>query len=176
MRKTLLCCLLALILSANPVFAVEGYKNLKFGMSLEEVKKSKICGWVDDGTLNMKQTHVIYCRDLKFNGESITAGAYFIDHKFLRLFLGLSYDDRDNILTGLKKKYGSLSYTPSQQSIDNFNNLPNQELSYGFDDNTVYLRYKSDNLYKKIMLLIYTSPLFDKLYNEKQVDSIKNDL
>lgn len=176
MFKTLLCCLLALILSASPLLAVEGYKNLKFGMSLEEVKKSKLCGWVDDGTLNMKQTLIIYCLDFKFNGESIMAGAYFIDNKFLKLAIEISYGDMKNTMAGLKKKYGNSSYTPSQQSIDNFNNLPNQELWYGFDNNTIYLFCRSNKFYKKSAALTYTSPLFDKLFKEKQMKSLKNDL
>lgn len=176
MRKILLCCLLALILPASSLFGVEGYKNLKFGMSLEEVKKSKLCGWVDDGTVKVQHTHFIYCTDFKFNGESIIAMAYFIDDKFLRLAIMISYNDLDNTLAGLKKKYGSLSYIPSQQSIDNFDNSPNQEIWYGFDGNTVYLKLTSDKFYTKTAYLIYTSLLFDKLRKEKQMNSIKDDL
>lgn len=178
MRKTLLCCLLALalMLPASSLLAVDGYKSLKFGMSLEEVKKTKICGWVDNGAVEIKHIHIIYCLDFKFNGEPIAAAAYFIDNKFLKLVINIPYSDRNSTLAGLNKKYGSLSRIPSQQSIDNFNSLPNQELWYGFDGDTIYLLCRSNKFYKKSAALIYTSPLYDKLLTEKQVNSLKDDL
>lgn len=176
MRKTLLCCLLALILTTSPLFAVDGYKSLKFGMSLEEVKKDKICGWIDDGAVKKQHMHIIYCLDLKFNGELIMALAYFIDNKFLRLAWELSYNDQESMMTGLNKKYGIASTHPSIQSIENFSNLPNQEIWYGFDGDTILLGYKSNKFHKKSAYLIYTSLLFVKLLKEKLANSIKDDL
>lgn len=177
MIKILLCCL-ALLLSASPLLGVDGYKNLKFGMSPDEIKKTDICGWIDDGSIKIQHTRVIYCLDLKFNNELTMAGAYFINNKFLRLVLQLSENNINSALIGLRKKYGVASDAPSAQSIEKFKNQPNQEfwLLYGFDKNTVRFLYKSDQLYKKSAALIYTSPLFDKLLKEKQADSIKDDL
>lgn len=176
MFKTLLYCLLALILSASPLLAMEGYKSLKFGMSLEEVKKNKLCTWVDDETMQTQTSRVLYCFNLKFSGESILATAHFIDNKFLRLGLTLTYDELNHMLAALEKKYGIMSYTPSKENIKNFNNLPNQTLWYEFAGGAIFLRCTSNQFYKKSMLLIYTSPLFDKLFKEKRVNLLKDDL
>lgn len=87
MRKILLFCLAVIILPASSLFAVDGYKSLKFGISLEEVRKSKICAWVDEkGKNNLleKDVNNLYCTDFKFNNKLIIAVAWFIDNKFLQ--------------------------------------------------------------------------------------------
>ena len=173
MRKIIFCCCLIWILSVSPLPAVDGYKSLKFGMSLEEVKKSKFCSFIDDKSIS--HIRIIYCFDFRFNGNPIMAAAYFIDNKFLRLALDIPYLYKKDVLAALIKKY-KYSLDPGAEAVSNFNSSPNQEIWYGFDNNTVYLLCKSDKFYKKSMLMIYTSLLYEKLRSKKQANSLKDDL
>ena len=172
----ILCCLLCLSF-AKPLMAVEGYKNLKFGISMEELKKSKFCTFTAVDKTTFKVINVISCNDLKFNGKSAVVYFYFIDNKFLRLAIPIvPYNNVNTILQALIKKYGQMSSSSSSEDYDNYRKLPNQEINLDFDNNTIKLRYYSNSLYKKDALLIYTSPLFRKLSDEKKINTVVDDL
>lgn len=156
-------------------FAIEGYKDLKFGISKEKVIASKICSF---NTFNPGQIGVkgIACTDFKFGGKTTNAAAFFINDKFLRFVIEPSIDIIEGLSKGLVKKYGA----PSSMSTDNeFNavdNHPNKEAFLAFDNNTVYLKIMSDKVNIQTTILIYTSPLYDILLSKNQENSLKDDL
>lgn len=170
--KTLFCLIVFLL--ATPVLAVDGYKQFKFGTSLEEIRKTNICTWSDPG-YSEKHLEKLFCEDFKFNGKAAMTLFVFIDDKFLRILINIPYSQKDNMLVVLKKKYGASS-SPTDEDIRNFNGLPNQNLWYGFDNNTVFLQFVSDNNYKKLLRLFYQSPLFNKVLTDKRTKSLMDAL
>lgn len=168
------CCLFSLF-STESLMAVDGYKNLKFGISSEELKKSKFCTFK---TLekNIKGVNIIYCSDFQFNKELRLGAFFFIKNKFLQLSITIPYDDSFLILKILKKKYGARSSNPSDIAHENYDKFANQELWIGFDKNTVYLRYHTDGAFKRSAALLFTSPLFKEFLDKKMTENILNDL
>lgn len=169
-------CLLIYLTSCHPVYAVDGYKDIKFGTSLEDFKKHDICHSMSCIQKTINGVEALFLTDFYFYGSQVTVNAFFIDDKFLRFVIPISYEDRHHMLTALSNKYGVMSSQPSSDTIDNFSKLPNQEMGYGFDNDTVCLRYVTDEYYAKTMLLIYTSHLFDKRYKELRNKILINDL
>ena len=76
----------------------------------------------------------------------------------------------------LTAKYGSPSSQSPQSDFDGVDRHPNRSAFIAFDNNTVYLEIDSDDNNTQSLMLIYTSPMYDKLLLKNQHQSISNDL
>ncbi len=172
MKKHLLLMLSIISLSAN---AVDGYKDLKFGLTIDEIQTSKICNFeplADYGT----GVKALECSDFKFGEQSVDAAALFINNKFLRFVIEADVEYSEAIARQLKDKYGSPSSQSPQSDFDSVDRHPNRSAFIAFDNNTVYLEIESDDNNTQSLMLIYTSPVYDRLLLKNQHQSISNDL
>lgn len=100
MKKYLI--LLVLSFFSLKALAAEGYKDLKFGSSIDEVRQSKLCLSVWEELSN----HVWRCNQFKFAEQPIKAIIRFADQKLELINLVLAAHERDRVSQGLRQKYG----------------------------------------------------------------------
>lgn len=161
---------IALAISTSS-FAVDGYKDLKFGMSFSQVKKSKLC---EKGWLELKKDLNYACFTFKFGKGTTTAVAFFIDNKLERI--AISIDGQvAGIGEGLLKKYGTPSSATEGFPADG-NVPPDSTWDVRFDHDTVVYRLVSDSNGKVSPYLVYTTPNLEKKVLEKEKQKISNDL
>lgn len=153
-------------------FAVDGYKELKFGSTIEQVKKSKICQskWMNlpnEGLLTLG------CTKFKF-GKDLTYGyAFFIDKKLARISVIVPRNKVLSVSEGMLEKYGPPSSQPENAPKEY---IPNTNWDVGFDNDTVIYRLSIDAKGIDTTLLIYTTPDFDEKIKQKNKADIKDDL
>lgn len=166
-----------LILTFSQAYAVDGYKNLKFGMSKDEVRKSGICTF-KDGIPGKKMPFIknINCSDFKFKGADTFASAYFIDGKFLRIAIDVDINDFSAIIDLIKKKYGPPSSSLTGSGIEKELNKPDNSIWIGFDKGTVNILLTTNNRLKITAYLIYNSPDYDNLVTSYKKKSIEDDI
>ncbi|MDG1732821.1 MAG: hypothetical protein P8H39_07560 [Thalassotalea sp.] len=155
--------------------AVDGYKDLKFGMSKAQIIAKNICTLEDMGTVQ-DGIEFYGCEDFIFGGELVELGIFFIDDKFLRVAIMPSIDLVAGLSKGLVKKYGSPSSSSTQKQFQAVDAEPNREAFLAFDKDTVFLNITSDEYNMQMALLIYTSPEYEKLMYKMQQESIDGDL
>jgi len=155
--------------------AVDGYKDLKFGMSIKQIVASNVCT-LQKGESGQVGVESYGCDDFMFGGEAVEAAAFFIDGKFLRFVIIPSFDVTLSVINGLSKKYGTPSSSSTQKEFVAIDNLPNREAFLAYDKNTVYVKLMSDENYVQSALLLYTSPSYDVFLLKNQDKSISNDL
>ncbi len=172
--KKLISCILGLLLS-TPAIAVDGYKNLKFGMSTKQIMETNICTFKKTAS-SVPGVEIYTCNNFKFGGETVEAGAFFIDNKFKRLFIVPSMTVAIGLGQGLSDKYGAPSSSSPRESFAKVDNTPNTEAYLGFDGNTVLLRIMSDENNLQSAFLIYTSSDYEKVLGDIQKKSLSNDL
>ncbi|MBV7439026.1 hypothetical protein [Aeromonas sp. sif2416] len=163
---------LAISLSMS-TYAVDGYKNLKFGMSKNEIKKANICSFKDaseDGT------DAWQCMDFKFGDKTTMAFAYFIDNKFQRLGFIVDMDKALSIAKGLKEKYGGASSMSEQEEFDALNTTPGAVAYIKFDNDTVILKMTKHETIGPMAMIIYTTPDYEHLAQLKQTQMVSDDL
>ncbi|MBD5771003.1 hypothetical protein [Marinomonas colpomeniae] len=167
--------ILGVLFISQTATAVDGYKDLKFGMSAKQIVASNVCTLqkYESGQIGVEYYG---CDDFMFGGEAVEAGAFFIDDKFLRFAIAPSVDVALSLANGLSEKYGSPSSSSTQKEFQAVDALPNREAFLAYDKNTVYLKLMSDENYTQSAILLYTSPSYDILLLKKQDKSISNDL
>lgn len=168
--------LLLIILSIPlSISAVDGYKNLKFGMTKNQILQCNVCSFTE---ANSGQVGVEYlsCPDFAFGDSFVTAGAFFINNEFLRFMIIPSVDMVSSLASGLINKYGPVSAQSTQYELEAVDKYPNKSAFLAFDNNTVILKVISDQNYIQNVLLLYTSLKYDVLLLKGQKRSIGNDL
>jgi hypothetical protein len=166
---------LSLVIATSSAHAVEGYKELKFGISLNDVLESNICT-LEENFSGQVGVQYYGCYDFPFSGTHVEAAAFFIDGKFLRFAIVPSIDIIQSLSAGLAKKYGPPSSMSTQAELQAVDKLPNRAAFIAFDSNTVYLRLMSDAYYSQTALLIYTDSRYDGSLMKKQKESMSSDL
>lgn len=175
------CWLLLIFVCLNMLFlpgtasAVDGYKNLKFGMSKQRVADAKVCSLYesDSGQVGVDS---LECSDFEFGGSVVQAGLYFIEGELLRLAILVPADIAPGLIKGLTKKYGAPMTSSSQKEFEAIDVLPNRSAFIAFDKGTVVLKLMSHEDYSQSALLFYSSPRYDVLLVKKQQESIGADL
>ncbi|MCP3943498.1 MAG: hypothetical protein GY710_18740 [Desulfobacteraceae bacterium] len=155
--------------------AVDGYKNLKFGMSIKQIIASNVCT-LEKSESGQVGVEFYGCDDFMFGNEAVEAAVFFIDGKFLRFAIVPSVDVALSLVNGLAKKYGNPSSSSTQKEFEAIDTLPNREAFLAYDKNTIYLKLMSDENYIQSAILLYTSPDYDVLLLKNQQKSISNDL
>ena len=169
--------LLAVIamLATSQALAVDGYKDMKFGMSKAEIVKMKPCAMYK-GSGAPKGAESLECNDLKFGGNDVGAGFFFIDGKFERIGIMLDFDKALGVATSLRDKYGDPSSASTKKQISAIDTQPGATAFIAFDDDTIYLRMMTDESLNKAAILIYTSKDYDKKLVAKQASAIDSDI
>lgn len=174
MRKVGLGALL--VIMALPVMAVDGYKDLKFGMTPKEVRKAKVCqfGEMDKDD---NQIQMMSCPDFKFSGGKTAGHTLFIDDKLVRVAIELKDENQFiSVLKGLNEKYGAPSMPMSKEAFKAVTTMPNQTADVGFDDNTVFLRLMSSADNEQSYILMYNTSKFNELLDESSAKANRDDL
>lgn len=163
-------------ITASPMaLAVDGYQDLKFGMSQKQVLAKTQCS-MQRHESGFAGVEYYGCGDFTFGGKLVEAGAFFIDDTFLRFVIVPPVDDAFGLMEALTNKFGRPSSSSTQAEFEAVDNHPNREAFLAFDQDTVYLRLMSDENYAQNIYLIYTSPQYEKLLVRNQKSSIMDDL
>ena len=162
-------------LFSSSAMAVDGYKNLKFGMSKKEVMASKMCSLVKSLS-DHPNTEYYSCDDFLFGGKKTNAGVFFIDGKLMRVAILQSIDMVPGLMSQLSQKYGETESDYEKKDFDEIDTKPNKTLDINFDNKTVTLRLMSDENYNKRAVVMYSSSDFYNQLAKFQQESIKNDL
>lgn len=90
-----------------PSLAVDGYKSIKFGMTVEQVKNTKLCNFEHETALN-PVISMVACSNLSFSGHVTTARGFFISGKLARFSIDLANEEQGGeVVRGLSRKYGA---------------------------------------------------------------------
>lgn len=176
MRKLLfISMLLGSVFISPVVMAVDGYKELKFGMTKSQVVGSNLCT-LDKQNSGVDGIEFYSCDDFMFGGATVEAGAFFIGGKFLRFVILPPLEVATGLMNGLSEKYGSASSSSTDKEFNAIDNMPNREAYLAFDKDTIFLKISSDENYVQQLMLLYTSPIFDILVQKIRQKSISKDL
>ena len=178
MRKIMVLYLLivAFLLTSSFVFAVDGYKDLAFGTSKEQILKNSGYSMIK-GSIEQSGVEFYSCNNFKFGNQVVEAGAFFIDEKFLRFVIVVPLDQLTGIIDGLGNKYGQASSASPKAALEAFDSRqPNTEAFIAFDTNTVYLKISVDESGIQSAILMYTSPEYDKSLLKLQQSEFGGDL
>ncbi len=166
-RWTFAAFAIALSMSAH---AIDGYKDLKFGMSKNDIKKTNICSFKNTNEDSWQ------CQNFKFGQKNTVAIAYFVGDEFKRLAIMIEMDKMVGIASGLKDKYGQVSSMSEQAEWSAVDTTPGASAYMRFDDDSVILKVTRHESYGPIAMLIYTSPDYEDLVREKQSAAVSDDL
>ena len=169
----LIACLLILPTSS---FAVDGYKNLKFGINKEAVKKSKLCKFDEVPSVDGEIGEVLECEDFKFSGITTYAWAYFIDNKFLRLVFNLPEHQGIPVLDALTEKYGKASSFDSTADFESVRLHPNRSAFISFDKDTIRVKMGSTSENMIYYKIFYESPKYEQMLLKNQKMGVKDSL
>lgn len=166
---------LGLMICAASANAVDGYKGIKFGASIDEVKKTHLCT-LKPYKNDLPEMNTMACEDFKFSGETTAAMAVFIDKKFQRFAIILKNNETDAVITALKQKYGAPSSTSSQEDLQSAMKSGGS-IYIRFDNDTVLFQGNRDaDTLKDSFLLIYTSADYDSNLALIKSKGLKEDL
>ncbi|EPZ00554.1 hypothetical protein [Mannheimia haemolytica] len=141
--------------------AVDGFQELKFGMTLDEVKKTKKCDWKKH-----KSIHSSYqCSNFTFFGEKTKyLTSYNSSGKLVQIQVIIPDIKLKEVMEGLPKKY-KIS-TPYTEKIEK----GNKQISVKFDDDTLELRvtHQGESEFNYTALLIYSDKNYLLSLDEKK--------
>lgn len=172
--KKLSLAIIVIMLSTQ-LYAVDGYKSLKFGMSKEEVLQTGMCSFVEVKT-GVDWAKVMSCIDFKIFGEKTMLLVFFIENKLLNIIIEVEYIKFMPLVRSIVKKYGPI--TSPHTEIDHVKELriPNNMFKYGFDDDTIFLRIKISWDLVPSLDLNYQSPLWDVLSEKNRQAGMEDDI
>ena len=166
--------LFMLALMSMPAFAVDGYKNFKFGMTIEETKSNSNTPL--HGLMDNEYGVYILSGKILFAGEKRDCSFFFIQGKLLRIAFKIPLSKSKAVVDSLVEKFGKPSYSSGTKSFEAVDTTPNAEAALGFDSNTVIIKFISDESKIETAVLIYTSLDYEKQVVNNQKQSIKDDL
>lgn len=167
--------LLGLMISTSSVYAVDGYKGVKFGASVDEVKAKHLCT-MKDYKVDTPGMSSIVCGDFKFSGMQTQAFAIFLNGKFERFAIVLNSNDTDAIITGLNDKYGAPSSASSKEELqDAVKTGGNVFIKYD-KDTVVFQGSRDSETLKDTGFLIYTTADYDSKLASLKSKKFKEDL
>ncbi|HHR6128539.1 TPA: hypothetical protein ACS72K_000093 [Providencia alcalifaciens] len=175
MKKLLIGSLLTMF--SMGAMAIDGYKNIKFGDSIEKVLSSNLCTFEKmPNESGIDQISLYGCGDFKFSGKDRMALATFINGKFKKLLINVG-NDIDPLIDSLTQKYGKPS---SMSSVDEINKAKAKGDYYllfiNFDKDTVKLHIEKPKDKKEMIFLIYQDSMFDKELNKIKSERIESDI
>jgi len=155
--------------------AVDGYAGIAFGTEQKAFLAKKLCTFLPR-KIDVVGVEYFECTDLTFAGEKVEAGAFFIDGRFLRLSIVTPLAQSFLIAEGLTQKYGKPSSQSSAAAFERLTQDDDAQAYLAFDHDTVVYKFSAQAARKKQVLLIYTSPRYEPLLKEKQLQFVKDSL
>lgn len=159
---------LSLMAISSHTFAVDGFQNLKFGMTLDEVKAAKKCDWAKH-----KKIHSSYeCKNYSFFDTKTRVLTSYSKGKLVQVQLIIPDEKLKKVMDGLPKKYKvSTPYKEKKENGD-------RQMSVKFDDDTLELRvtYKGNDDYNYTALLIYSDKAYLSNLEEKEEQQVQDEL
>jgi len=165
----------AIISVSFQVAAVDGYKELKFGMSLPEVLSHQPCT-LEKRISPFPQVDMYVCEDLPFGGSAVNGFAFFLKGKFLRFAIEIPDAAAKSTVDALARRYGKPSKIPSQAELKRSGTVPGARVVIGFDSNTVLMFIDTQPTLKEMSILVYTAPNYNALLAASQAKDIDSDL
>lgn len=157
--------LIALSTFALNAFAIDGYKEMKFGMTLEEVKKYSPCKLTKHKNIPDSWA----CTDLPFMKTKTPMLVTFSEEKLVRVAINVPKNKAETVIEALKDKY----------KISSENHIEGKESEVRFDNDTIIFRLaigKSGRDEDYNVFLIYSQEGFAKKQSKKKVEDAKTDL
>jgi hypothetical protein len=163
-----------LLIALMPISAkaVDGYKEFKFGMSVDAVRKLAKTRLIrvktPDGSLGYRG------QGFPFAGNKVDISFIFTDTvnpKLLRVAFPIPIDTALATCRSLSDKYGE----PSSHSEGDIEK-PNNSLFMAYDNDTIVVKIASDETNRQSAVVIYTSPEYDSRLLQLQQSKLKDDL
>jgi hypothetical protein len=171
----LVCLIAAGSAVAQATETVDGYKDIKFGISYAQLKALKKCSL---RKLPAEDPLVAYgCENFNFNGKQTGAFFYFIKGKLLRVAIvaGNSSLDAMNYATALRNKYGApTSLDPTQ--LANYDSGLINEADIAWQDGRVLISLTKSDTRSDILMLIYSDPEYFSKYTASAAKNVEKDL
>ncbi len=158
-----------------PSYAVDGYKDLKFGMGASDVLANQPCTLLP-ATSQYSRITIYGCDDLQFGNALTTAGAFLIDGKLLRVGIQVPSNSALNTLDALIDKYGAPSTTYSSEELQRIGKTPNAEVIVNFDMGTILLHLRTQPNLSTTAFLIYQDTSYEALFEAIQKEAIASAL
>ncbi|WP_337050189.1 hypothetical protein [Serratia fonticola] len=166
----------ALMAFSASSMAVDGYKNLKFGMSEADALATKTCNFKKRPS-GEKGVDQFVCGNFKVGGKSTNSAVMlFIGGKLIRFGFEQPVDDIEPILQAMRDKYGAAINPPTRSQIEALERVPNDSVDINFDNNTVTLRLITDERLNQSMLVMYSVKDFDQQWNDLKNSQLSSDL
>jgi len=165
----------ALLAFSASSMAVDGYKNLKFGMSRQDVLATKTCSFRKSPS-DDKGVDTYFCTNFKVGGKRTNALVLFIDGKLARFGFNQPANDALAIMQAMKDKYGDPIDPPSMDQLQALERVPNDSVDINFDNNTVTIRLTTDDDLNQNMLILYSAADFDQKMIALKNAQISSDL
>ncbi|MDE9466866.1 hypothetical protein [Xenorhabdus bovienii] len=169
--KNILLGLVLSILSLSS-WAVDGYKGVKFGSSIDDVINSKLCTIVISGS-DVKGVTNYRCDDFDFAEKKTLAYFSFINGEFKRLIIRIN-PSVGLLVNSLEAKYGSPSFQTSEEDIKR-SVVTSEPRDIMFDKNTIIVSVKKING-SDVALLSYTDPNYSAEYNALSNQKYNDDI
>lgn len=173
MLKITVCLCFSLCFSFK-AFAVDGYKNLKFGMSPDDVEKSHLCSWIDSYT-DIPDVTGKECDDFSFVSDTTDMNLFFIENKLSRVVIFTEPLKAKGVIKSLVEQYGKpTNNSSSAEEWKLLDTTPNSFATAYFDKNTVFVKITTDALMNQSALIYYTIPDYDTQMIKAQLAIISN--
>lgn len=169
MKLLRLFAILSLTFFSSQILAVDGFQELKFGMTLDDVKKAKKCDWKKHKSIQSSYQ----CSNFTFFGEKTKyLTSYDSSGKLVQIQVIIPDIKLKEVMEGLPKKY-SIS-TPYTEKKEN----GNKQISVKFDDDTVEFRvtHQGESEFDYTALLIYSDKNYLLGLEKKKEQRIKDEL
>lgn len=150
------------------VNAVDGFQNLKFGMTLDEVKAAKKCDWIK----HKKIPYSYECKNYSFLDTKTRVLTSYSKGKLAQVQVMIPEERLKKVIDGLPKKY-EVSTPYKEEKVNG-----DRQMTVKFDDDTLELKvtYKGNDDYNYTALLIYSDKVYLNNLKKEQDQQIKDEL
>lgn len=183
MKKIRFLLLTTLFLPCS-VWAIDGYKNWKFGMSVTEAKQQYKCQWKKSSEKLLPLVNEIYkCNNFKFQGSTVRASLVFSPQNGLvRILIEIPENLSNEVFEALRNKYKiDKDKLPSEDTVRNPS--PNSVIDFSFEDESVIFRVQTYEDMEYLYSVMYSIPHLQEEINqlirkerEKKNQKLKDDL
>ncbi|PHM22552.1 hypothetical protein [Xenorhabdus ehlersii] len=172
MKRVLLGLMLSTLSLSS--WAVDGYKDVKFGSSVKDLMNSKLCNFQKiPPASTIKELSLYSCLDFNFSGKKTMAIATFLNGKFKRFLIGVD-SNINPLIDALNKKYGLPSSMTSEDIMVRALTT-GEPVFVRYDNDTVIIKVEKSNG-QEVTMLMYTDSKFDDEINALSQNKIANDI
>jgi hypothetical protein len=169
--------ILIVVCMAQQTFAVDGYKDLKFGESYEEIdSKKKPCDWIKSGWNHEFGLLEATCKDLKFASHRIPAYFAFLDNQLHLVILTIPLSMAKVAVDSLTGKYGKPEFASPTEDFKKVDTTPNSKAIISWKSATIQFKIMRSKSNVVTAEIFYKSDQFLKLYRAKIGKNMKGDI